>query len=152
MTPAAAPNAMKMPAPVGFFGFFAIRRPCHVPKWSASPSRPGTAVPSWHLVNAGFIIATRTRSQSAKLARNLNSLRWGTGALALYNFPFVADRGAVTDAYELMDRFGADAGVEAAARADASRNRGNVTSFCRWRQIERMIVALGNPYADGTRH
>ncbi len=68
------------------------------------------------------------------------------------NFPFVADRGAVTDAYELMDRFGADAEVEAAARADANRNRGNVTGFCRWRQIERMISALGNPHAEGTRH
>jgi hypothetical protein len=72
--------------------------------------------------------------------------------LALSNFPFVADRGAVTDAYELMARFGQDAGVEAAARADASRNRGNAKSFCRWRQIERLIRALGNPHADGTRH
>ena len=79
-------------------------------------------------------------------------LKTGTGALALSNFPFVADRGAVTDAYELMARFGEDAGSEAAARADASRNHGNVTNFCRWRQIERMILALGNPYVEGTRH
>jgi hypothetical protein len=76
----------------------------------------------------------------------------GTGALALSNFPFVADRGAVTDAQALMDRFGDDAGYEAAARADASRNRGNVSAFCRWRQIERMIVALSHPQADGTLH
>jgi hypothetical protein len=76
----------------------------------------------------------------------------GTGALALSNFPFVADRGAVTDAYELMARFGEDAGAEAATRADASRNRGNASAFCRWRQIERMIVALGNPHVNGTRH
>ncbi len=51
-----------------------------------------------------------------------------------------------------MDRFGDDAGFEAAARADASRNRGNVTGFCRWRQIERMIVALAHPQAGGTLH
>jgi hypothetical protein len=76
----------------------------------------------------------------------------GTGALALSNFPFVADRGAVTDAQALMDRFGDDAGYEAAARADASRNRGNVSAFCRWRQIERMIVALSRPQAGGTLH
>jgi hypothetical protein len=76
----------------------------------------------------------------------------GTGALALSNFPFVADRGAVTDAYELMARFGEDAGAEAATRADASRNRGNVMGFCRWRQIERMIVALAHPQPCGTVH
>ena len=68
------------------------------------------------------------------------------------NFPFVADRGAVIDAHELMARFGEGAGSEAAARADASRNRGNVTSFCRWRQIERMILALAHPQVDGTLH
>ena len=72
--------------------------------------------------------------------------------MALSNFPFVADRGAVTDAYELINRFGEGAGSEAAARADASRNLGNATSFCRWRQIERMIVALGFTTADGTVH
>lgn len=51
-----------------------------------------------------------------------------------------------------MDRFGEYAGTEAAARADASRNRGNVIGFCRWRQIERMIMVLAHPQADGTRH
>ena len=68
------------------------------------------------------------------------------------NFPFVADRGSVADAHDLMARFGDDAGSEAAALADASRNRGNVTNFCRWRQIERMILALGLPHGDGTLH
>jgi hypothetical protein len=72
--------------------------------------------------------------------------------LALSNFPFVADRGAVTDAQALMDKFGDDAGFEAAALADASRNRGNVVGFCRWRQIERMILALAHPQPGGTVH
>lgn len=74
------------------------------------------------------------------------------GALALSNFPFVADRGAVTDAQALMDQFGDGAGCEAAARADASRNRGNVMGFCRWRQIERLILSLAHPQTDGTVH
>lgn len=68
------------------------------------------------------------------------------------HFPFVADRGSVADAHELMARFGDDAGFEAAARADASRNQGNVTHFCRWRQIERMIVVLAHPQIGGTLH
>ncbi len=49
-----------------------------------------------------------------------------------------------------MARFGDDAGCEAAARADASRDRGNVVSFCRWRQIERLIGVLQHPAARGT--
>ena len=56
------------------------------------------------------------------------------------------------DAQELMARFGDDAGFEAAALADASRNRGNVVNFCRWRQIERMITVLAHPRANGTLH
>ncbi len=51
-----------------------------------------------------------------------------------------------------MDQFGDRAGPMAAARADASRNHGNVTGFCHWRQIERMIMALAHPQTEGTRH
>lgn len=68
------------------------------------------------------------------------------------DFPFVADRQFVTDAQTLMTQFGDDAGFEAAARADASRDRGNVIHYCRWRQVERMIVALAHPQAAGTLH
>ncbi len=66
--------------------------------------------------------------------------------------PFVADRQSVTEAHALIARFGDDAGFEAAARADASRERGNVIMFCRWRQIERLIVLLAVPQAVGTVH
>ena len=52
------------------------------------------------------------------------------------------DRAAATDAADLITRFGIHAADEAAARASHSRNVGNVTHFCRWRQIERMIVLL----------
>ena len=52
------------------------------------------------------------------------------------------DRSAATDAAELMARFGEYAASEAAARADRSRELGNVLHFCRWRQIERLILLL----------
>ena len=52
------------------------------------------------------------------------------------------DRSAAAEAAELIARFGAQAAAEAAARADQSRDRGNVIHFCRWRQIGRMIALL----------
>lgn len=66
--------------------------------------------------------------------------------------PFVADRQSVVDAHDLMARFGDDAGFEAAARADASRDIGNVSHYCRWRQIERLILILTHPDPVGTIH
>ncbi|UYY79160.1 hypothetical protein [Sphingomonas sp. R1] len=67
-------------------------------------------------------------------------------------YPYLSDRDAVAQAAELIRRFGEDAGGEAAARADASRDRGNVIHFCRWRQIERLVVLLSVPKALGTVH
>lgn len=52
------------------------------------------------------------------------------------------DRSAAAEAAELIARFGDYAASEAAARADRSREVGNVDHFCRWRQIERMILLL----------
>lgn len=66
--------------------------------------------------------------------------------------PYVADRSMLADASELLARFGEDAGFEAAARADRSRDLGNVVHFCRWRQIERLIVLLASDEAEGTIH
>jgi hypothetical protein len=68
------------------------------------------------------------------------------------NFPFVADRASISDAQALLKQFGDDAAFEAAERADKSRDRGNVILYCRWRQIERMIVALANAQPLGTIH
>lgn len=56
--------------------------------------------------------------------------------------PFLADASSVADANDLISTYGDDAGFEAAARADASRDRGNALHFARWRQIERLIVLL----------
>lgn len=66
--------------------------------------------------------------------------------------PYLADRAEVSRAAELIARFGDDAGFEAAARADKSRDIGNTIHFCRWRQIERLIVLLSVDRAVGTIH
>lgn len=62
------------------------------------------------------------------------------------------DRAAAADAAELIARFGVHAASEAAARADHSRDVGNVTAFCRWRQIERLILLLAGPLRSRTIH
>ncbi len=66
--------------------------------------------------------------------------------------PFLSDRKSYDDAAELIARFGDDAGYEAAARADHSRDVGNHIHFCRWRQIERLIVMLSMEAPLGTIH
>ena len=64
----------------------------------------------------------------------------------------LADRAALADAAELIDRFGAYAGSEAALRAGRSRDLGNVIHFCRWRQVERMIDMLREEEPTGLLH
>lgn len=66
--------------------------------------------------------------------------------------PYVADRAMVAEATDLIVRFGGDAAVEAAERADRSRDLGNVVHFCRWRQVERLVVLLTAPEVIGTVH
>lgn len=69
------------------------------------------------------------------------------------NHVHLPDRAAAADAAELIARFGAYAASEAAARAERSRDLGNLVHFCRWRQIERMILLLAAPAATaGTIH
>ena len=66
--------------------------------------------------------------------------------------PFISGRLALADASELIDRFGDDAGFEAAARAEISRDAGNVVRFCHWRQIERVIASLSEREVRGSVH
>lgn len=66
--------------------------------------------------------------------------------------PYLGDRREITDANELIALFGEEAGSEAAARADRSRDLGNHIHFCRWRQIERLIVLMSVGRAVGTVH
>ena len=65
---------------------------------------------------------------------------------------YIADRSALADAAGLIDRYGDDAGYEAAVRAYASRDAGNVQRFCHWRQIERVIATLASDEVVGTVH
>ncbi|GLV25779.1 hypothetical protein TomTYG75_21730 [Sphingobium sp. TomTYG75] len=66
--------------------------------------------------------------------------------------PYLSDRKSYDDAAELMAAFGDNAGYEAAARADRSRDLGNYIHFCHWRQIERLIVLLTYDAPLGTVH
>jgi hypothetical protein len=66
--------------------------------------------------------------------------------------PWLEDRRDVADAATLIAAFGSDAGFQAAARADRSRDLGNHIHFCRWRQIERLIVLMSVERAVGTVH
>jgi hypothetical protein len=66
--------------------------------------------------------------------------------------PFISGRPAHADAAELIEKFGDDAGFEAALRAERSRDAGNVTRFCHWRQIERVIVTLNSDEIRGRVH
>jgi hypothetical protein len=66
--------------------------------------------------------------------------------------PYITGRLALLDASELIDRFGDDAGLEAAVRAERSRDAGNVARFCHWRQIERVIATLSSDEVRGTVH
>lgn len=66
---------------------------------------------------------------------------------------YLSDASAAADAAELISRFGIHAASEAAARADRSRDLGNVIHFCRWRDVERMIESLSaTDSADATIH
>ena len=66
--------------------------------------------------------------------------------------PFISGRPALDAAAELIERFGDDAALEAAVRAERSRDNDNVLAFCHWRQIERMIVTLSSDQVRGTIH
>lgn len=66
--------------------------------------------------------------------------------------PFIHGRLALTDASDLIEQYGEQAGSEAATRAQRSRDDGNVMRFCHWRHIERLIAALSSDEAIGTIH
>lgn len=66
--------------------------------------------------------------------------------------PFISGRPALADAADLIEKFGDNAGLEAALRAERSRDAGNVIRFCHWRQIERVIVTLSSEEIRGRVH
>ncbi len=65
---------------------------------------------------------------------------------------YIAGRAALAEASDLVERFGEGARREAAARAESSRDAGNVLRFCHWRQIERVIATLSTDEVFGTVH
>lgn len=65
---------------------------------------------------------------------------------------YLAGRGDVDAAADLIQRHGHGAPAEAAARANRSRNLGNHLHFCRWRQVERLVHLLAAKEAEGTIH
>jgi hypothetical protein len=74
---------------------------------------------------------------------------WRVSAAAM---TFLSQHDPFADATALIADFGPTANLEAAARASRSRDLGNVVHFCRWRQVERMIVALADEGVSGTVH
>ncbi len=74
---------------------------------------------------------------------------WLTGAMQL---PFINGRSALDAAADLIERFGDDAGPQAADRARRSRGNDNVLAFCHWRQVERVIATLSSDEVHGTVH
>jgi hypothetical protein len=66
--------------------------------------------------------------------------------------PFIHGRLALADATDLIERYGEDALLEAAALAERSRDDGNVARFCHWRHIERVIATLSSDEVQGTIH
>ena len=66
--------------------------------------------------------------------------------------PFVADRQSALDAARLLTDHGHHAFGQAIARADESRDRGNVVTFCRWRQIAALIAVMNDSCGSQTRH
>ena len=70
----------------------------------------------------------------------------------LHDHIHLPDRAAVSDADELINRYGTYAASEAARRASRSRALGNVVHYCRWRQIERIIGLLASGPGNATVH
>lgn len=66
--------------------------------------------------------------------------------------PLFVQHSDVAEAEALIADYGTQAGIEAAERAEASRNIGNHIHYCRWRQIERLIIMLTARTTLGTVH
>ncbi|MCW2397304.1 MULTISPECIES: hypothetical protein [unclassified Sphingobium] len=68
------------------------------------------------------------------------------------HLPIMVDRRSYDDATALMRIFGDHAGLEAAQRADRSRDVGNHIRFCHWREVERVLFLLQVQHCVGTVH
>lgn len=66
--------------------------------------------------------------------------------------PVFIDSTHFSDAERLITNYGAEAGLEAANRADKSRSLGNHLHYCKWRQVERLCILLSIDQSVGTVH
>ena len=89
---------------------------------------------------------------NASLTMFVGSRETANRNTARMDAPFIHGRLALADASELIERYGDAARFEAAARAERSRDEGNVVRFCHWRQIERVIATLNSDEIRGTVH
>ena len=151
IAPSVAPAAIKKPPAMEFLGGVlgeVIARLCHVPRRYAS-------VPQWDRRNGPrqivYLRLAHLTVGAAIVARRLLASRVHVRGKFMSYLPYLANKD-VNDAAELIAVFGDDAGFEAAARADKSRDVGNYINFCRWRQIERLIILLSVGRAVGTIH
>ncbi|MGL5838011.1 MAG: hypothetical protein ACRCY3_05850 [Sphingorhabdus sp.] len=74
------------------------------------------------------------------------------GRAPLMYLPLYVNAHDVSEAQTLIAHFGEEAGLEAAERAKASRDIGNHIHYCRWRQIERLVLLLNLEITLGTIH
>lgn len=65
---------------------------------------------------------------------------------------FISGRNSLADAQDLIREFGQEAALQAAVRAEKSREAENILKFCHWRQVERLIDALADDEPQGTVH
>lgn len=65
---------------------------------------------------------------------------------------FIAGRGSLNDAQDLIRDYGGEAALQAAVLAEKSRGAENILKFCHWRQVERLIDALSADEPQGTVH
>lgn len=91
------------------------------------------------MVNASLTMFVGSRETAKRYMAGMDAL-------------FIHGRLALADAAELIEHFGDAAQFEAAARAERSRDEGNVVRFCHWRQIERVIATLNSDEILGTVH
>jgi hypothetical protein len=70
----------------------------------------------------------------------------------LTQHPIIIDRAAYDSAQELLTLFGRLAPLEANARANQSRDVGNIVHYCRWRSVGRLIEALADDPEGMTLH
>jgi hypothetical protein len=71
---------------------------------------------------------------------------------AFMYLPLYVENRDVLEAQTLIECYGKAAGLEASERAETSRNIGNHINYCRWRQIERLVIMLNVETVLGTIH